>query len=101
MKPPAHVLIGSLVGALASLLPDGVLALYRWRGELHPQHPFAIAHRFMHSWNGLLFIAVLSYAVHLLVDWFTHQPHLYLPAPDVEEWFENELSWRATHKRRT
>jgi len=99
MKPHKHIVAGVLTGAVASLLPDFALSLYRWRGELHPQHPLAVFHRFMHSWNGILFIAVLSYAVHVVIDWFTHQPHLYLPAPDVEEWFDNELKWRIANKR--
>lgn len=100
MKPKAHVITGAVVGALASLMPDTVLGLYRWKGELHPQHPLAVMHRFLHSWNGLLFIAVLAYAVHLVLDWFSHQPHLYLRSPNMEEWFEREYQWRVTNKLR-
>lgn len=101
MKLHKHLVLGAGVGAIASILPDVVLSLYRWRGELHPQHPLAVLHRFAHSWNGLLFVVVLSYAAHLVADWFTHQPHLYLPAPDVEEWLEKEARWRASNERRS
>jgi hypothetical protein len=101
MKAHQHALMGAAVGVTASLLPDVVLALYRWRGELHPAHPLARTHRFAHSPQGLIVVGLLCYAAHLYADWMTHPPHMYEPMPDMEKWFESELEWRATHLKRT
>ena len=90
MKIGQHVLIGSVVGATSSIIPDLVLFTYRWRRNLHPGHPLARLHRFSHSWNGLLFIVILSWGIHLLVDWFTHPPHLYGRSIDEIQWLEAE-----------
>lgn len=73
-KTSTHVLIGAIVGALGSLLPDAMLATYRWGDWLPADHPLIRLHQFAHSKDGLICWALLGYAFHLLVDYWTHPP---------------------------
>jgi hypothetical protein len=63
----------ALVGATASVLPDLLLFLFGWRRKWLPEsHPLVRGHRFLHSHHGLLFVWLIGWSTHIVIDWFTH-----------------------------
>lgn len=90
MKTGKHILSGVIIGATFSILPDVILATYRWKANLKPDHYLARLHRFFHSPQSLYLLAMICWAFHLLSDWFTHPPHLYEKNINLEFWEEEE-----------
>ena len=69
MKAHRH----ALVGAASGVLPDLILFLFGWRRQWLPEaHPLVRAHRFLHSAHGLLFVWLIGWSTHVVIDWFTH-----------------------------
>ena len=58
-----------LTGALYGTLPDLLLLSFGWRRRWLPEsHPLVRAHRFLHGPGGLVLVAILAYASHLIID---------------------------------
>jgi len=74
MRSDRHFLVGAALGGVSAVAPDLVLAAFGWRHTWLPEtHILVRTHRFLHSASGLLFIAFLGWASHIVIDWFS--PH--------------------------
>lgn len=61
-----------MTGAVAALLPDALLVVFRWRRKWLPRdHPLVRAHAFIHGPGGFGVAVALGFASHLVVDRFT------------------------------
>lgn len=94
MKAHKHI----VVGVVASILPDLVMATYPWKGELEPDDHLARLHRFMHSPSGLLVVFCVCYGLHVLIDWLTHPPYLYRKGVDNEYYHQRQEEWRSANE---
>lgn len=67
-KPHTHI----VAGAVAALLPDALLLVFRWRKRWLPRtHPLVRAHAWVHGPAGFGVAVALGFASHLVVDRFT------------------------------
>ncbi len=70
MKSSDHFVIGGV----SAVLPDIALALFGWRKTwLGDEHPLVKVHRFLHGPRGLIFIILIGWSSHIIIDWLS--PH--------------------------
>lgn len=61
-----------LVGSVGSVLPDFFLWFFYFRKKWLPESHYLVkCHRFLHSYKALIWIFVLGFSSHIIIDWFS------------------------------